>query len=479
MRRAGRPSWRGYAVFGVMLGLAAAVRAVAMLAYWGVLWFPDSNSYLAVAVEPQQYPVRPVGYSFFLRLLEPLHSFAAVAIAQHLMGLAIGALIYLTLRVRFGVRQWLSLLAAAPVLFHGYQIQLEHMLLSDVLFEFVVVVAVTLVLWWPDGRWSAAFAGLCLGLAAATRSIALPLLVIFVVYLVVRRRWWRVVLTAGVCAVPVVAYALWFHAAWGVYSMTNSSGIFLYGRVMAFADCSRIHPPADERKLCTTKPPAERGPSPNWIWHTGYFGPFPNNEKFSVAHDQLAGDFARRAILAQPGDYLMTGLNDLARTFWWDRPPYPTKYSTRLYEFLPKPDPLDMKARPVPGETLGHAVHTYLADPAADGLARVNPQYAHFMIRYQDIVDVHGTILLPIVAGGGIMLLVRRRPVAHAALPWLCAVALLVTPPFVSAFGYRYVIPAIPLACLALALTFGPGPPRPARVDAEQGGGQEKATIPG
>ena len=461
-----------------MLGLAAAVRVVAMLAYWGVLWFPDSHSYLAVAIKPQQYPVRPIGYSFFLMLLEPFHSFAAVAIAQHVMGLIMGVLIYLTLRVRFRVRQWISLLGAAPVLFHGYQIQLEHMLLSDVLFEFLIVIAVTLILWWPDGKWSAAFAGLCLGLAAATRSIALPLLVIFVVYLVVRRRWWRVVLTAGVCAVPVLAYALWFHAAWGVYSMTNSSGIFLYGRTMAFADCSRMHPPADELKLCPKKPPSERGPSPNYIWHNGYFGKFPNNEKFTPEHNQLAGDFARRAILAQPGDYVMTGLDDLARTFWWGRPPYPTKYATRLYEFLPKLDPLHMDGKPVPNESLGDAVHTYLNSKNADGLAKLNPKYAHFMIRYQDIVDIHGTILLPIVAGGGIMLLVRRRLVAHAALPWLCSVALLVTPPFVSAFGYRYVIPAIPLAALALALTFGPSRLGPDPVEVERDGDQEKAAVP-
>jgi len=359
--------------------------------------------------------------------------------------------------VRFGVRRWVAVLATLPVLFDAYQIQLEHMLLSDVLFEFLVVVAVVLVLWRPDGIWHVTGAGLCLGLAAVTRSVALPLLALFVLYLLVRRRWRSMVSLAAVCVIPVAAYMVWFHGTWGVYATSNSDGLFLYSRTMAFADCSVIRVTDEERKkLCTDTPKSERTASPNYIWHEGWLGTLSNNEKFTPANNDLAQGFARKAILAQPYDFVHVSLYDLKRTFTWDREAYPTVYSSRLYNFLPKLDDLWMNGRPVPDITLGEAVHTYLNDPHSDGLAKLDPEYAAFMIRYQQLVVLHGTLLLPILAAGAIMLLSRLRVAAEAALPWLCGVALLVAPPFVASFGYRYVVPAVPLICLGLALTFRP-----------------------
>ena len=42
-----------------------------------------------------------------------------------------------------------------------------------------------------------------------------------------------------------------------------------------------------------------------------------------------------------------------------------------------------------------------------------------------------------------------------ATVPWLISVALIVAPAMTAEFDYRYVLPAVPFACLAAAMAFG------------------------
>src|ERR1700691_4127159 len=143
---------RRHWVFGVVLVGAIAVRVLVMLAFRPIMWFGgDSASYLATGLRLVPDPSRVGGYGFFLWLLRPLHSFAVVAAVQHVMGLAIGWLSYLLAR-RYGLPAWAATLAAVPVLFDGYELQLEGDVVPDVPFGCLIFVALYLLLRSPAGR---------------------------------------------------------------------------------------------------------------------------------------------------------------------------------------------------------------------------------------------------------------------------------------------------------------------------------------
>jgi len=139
--------WSGHRLFVLVLIPAVLLRADTELGYRWQAWFNDSFVYVEDTIHFNLDPTRVSGYSVWLKILEPLHSYAIVTILQHLMGLAVGVMIYALARHRFGAPAWLATLAAVPVLYDGFEIQLEHLILSDVPFLFVLMLATTLLLW--------------------------------------------------------------------------------------------------------------------------------------------------------------------------------------------------------------------------------------------------------------------------------------------------------------------------------------------
>src|SRR5690348_15546911 len=99
---------RRHRPFAVALAAGVVLRAVAALGYPGTLWFSDSFVYIGDALRPQPDPARAVGYSFFLRALEPFHSLALVTGVQHLMGLGVAVMIYAAARRRAVPPRWLA-----------------------------------------------------------------------------------------------------------------------------------------------------------------------------------------------------------------------------------------------------------------------------------------------------------------------------------------------------------------------------------
>ena len=180
-----------------LLLLAAALRAVVQYAYRPALIFPDSLRYLHVAqrfADGHWSPdtIRPSGYSIFIVPAAASHVLALIPLAQHVLGLAEGAMIYAVL-VHRGSRRWLAALAAVPVLFDPLQLDLEQYVLSDVCATFLLVTALVILVWRGQRiGWAAiTAAGLLLGAAAVTRVADLVLIAAAALYLAVTVRPWR------------------------------------------------------------------------------------------------------------------------------------------------------------------------------------------------------------------------------------------------------------------------------------------------
>jgi hypothetical protein len=236
---------------------------------------------------------------------------------------------------RLGVARWAAALAAAPVLLDAYQLIFEEFVLSETLFAFLLVAGCAALLWnrrpgpAEAGIAGALFAGVALTRANGFLVIAPALAAVLALLWDPRRGRLRAAIpglrpaAALVCAfaLPVAAYATWFHDHHGTFAITNTGGDFLYARVAPFADCRTFSVPREERILCPRQAvghrPRLRGSTVNWyMW--ARFGD-NTSPRFKVrarpGGAALPGRFARRVILAQPWDYLGAVSHDFLRGF--------------------------------------------------------------------------------------------------------------------------------------------------------------------
>jgi hypothetical protein len=453
-------------LFCAVTVLAIVPRVFAMIGFQPALLFRlDTFDYLWGAVRVAPNPINPSGYSLFLWLLRPFHSLALIAGLQHVMGLAIAAMVYLVL-YRRGVAAWLATLAAVPVLFEPGQLVLEHLIMSDLLAFFLMMASLTLLLLrrMPTAARSAA-AGALMGAAALVRPTVLLLIILLPLYLLAVRGGWRragAALLAGV--IPVAGYGLWFATVYGQFGLTNSDGLFLWSRTMSFAHCSVIRPPAHLRPLCPEAQPGGLGrlpvakrPVPRtylwqhdaWMWRDSPPAFAPDASAFTPANNQRARDFAVRAIKAQPLGYLGVVA----------RGTYGSFTSHYLLRF-----PRQSTVLGISGRFYSYALGSVVAyTGTGQGLAhylgwqyatRAHQPFAYLLREYQAVFHLPGVVVAVILLLGLAGIIIPRRRTAAAVLMWLSAVITIVLPVAVHEYDPRYLSPAIPLGCMAAALAF-------------------------
>jgi hypothetical protein len=333
---------RRHWVFAALLVLAAGLRGVVFAAYHPALIFPDSVRYLQYAhnFATGHWSVdalRQSGYSVLIVPVLLLHGMWIIPLVQHLVGLATAGLVYAVL-IRFGTATWLAALATVGVLFDPLQLVLEQYVLTDTWTVFLLVAALTVLVWRRDGPgWQqAAACGLLLGVAVTFRDEELIMIGPAVVYVLVavrprRRVIKRLGALTGCFLIPVAGYLGWFDASHGQWSFTTFSGAFLYGRVADFASCSGLNLPGYERPLCPTQPPALRDAdyytwdpdSPQWTF----------TPPAGMSRDAVVENFSLRILRHQPLGYAEAVGRDFIYGFSPVRGAGPEKYSPAYLQF--------------------------------------------------------------------------------------------------------------------------------------------------
>jgi hypothetical protein len=446
-----RPWYVEHRPFLVALALGVLVRLLVQLAFSTAFNFSDGPTYLHMADHFRLSHFRPAGYALFV--VYPLSLLSRkvvyIAVLQHLMGLATAVVLYILMR-RWAVGSTVAVLATLPVLFDGMQLSLEHSVLSDILFELVLVLAIAALAWNRRPTLGLALtAGVLLGVSVTVRLVGEPLIASGVVYcLLVGGRWRERVATAVVLAVgfalPLSAYAAWYHSQHGVYAISQFTGKSLYLRSTSFVECSRISVPKYERVLCPREPVGQRL-DPTWYADHSTETIPRLRPPHGVTKNEALRQFAVAAIEAQPLDYIRTVIRDFALNFdvkRVDRFEYDTAYKWRLAHYVVSP--------PTPRTMASYSDH------GGDQL-HVREPFGQVMALYGAVFYLPGPLLfgclvLGLAGGFGIG---RARDSGMRSICLLTSVTgagLLLLPALTQEFVWRYQLPGVALLPVSAAL---------------------------
>ncbi|MDQ6821827.1 MAG: glycosyltransferase family 39 protein [Actinomycetota bacterium] len=310
-RAAWPPSGAGRALLALIV-IGVLLRVLASISLWPTTILEDGYQNFAAA-NPFLDPQHPAGYALILGAIAAVtHQIAVPIVLQHLSGIASALLLGAATR-RITGSAWAGLLPAAIVLLDPDEVFLEHSIMSEswqLLATSVGLYATVRSIDQPEPwrRWPL-LAGAALALAVTIRSAALLMIPVAIFGLALGRprespRWRAPVAVAGAAAIVLLAFA-GANAAFGDGPrLEPSPGWYLYGRVAQFSDCHRFTPPPGTSSLCETTPASQR--------RSGYYYMFlpqsPAQRLFGGfgRDDGVIGGWARRALVAQFGDFLTT-----------------------------------------------------------------------------------------------------------------------------------------------------------------------------
>lgn len=426
------------------------------------LGYPDALGYVDAAGLAHSRlvfwnPYRPAGYPIFLSWLHAIDSRLAFAIGvQHLMGLAVALLLYLTV-ARFARRRWVGLLPAAVVALSGSELYLEHAALSETLYTFLVVAAMWCAARSYDSgdirqvRWLAA-AGLLIGACGPVRPVGVLLVPVLIGWAAATRSGggWRyrlrgaAIVGVGV-AVTLGSYLVIQYADTGTWGLTRTTGETLYARAAIFADCSDFTPPTGTRGLCQPSSASRYGAT--WYMFSSsspaqrIFGAPPDPRArgdYNWPADSKLEAFALAAITHQPWQYAWTTIQGLVK--YVD----PTLGTDTMLEWSHSSLISELRNRQIEAQAAPLLAVYSPGEPVVHHSMRALDDYAQ-AARVEGPV----TAALLILMLAGFVLARNRRRAALGLLGWTTTVMLL-APVALLFYGARYATPAYgPLAAAA------------------------------
>jgi hypothetical protein len=488
----------------LLLAAGLALRIAAQIAYQPALIYVDTLKYLYGASPGAD----PLGYTLVLRAILVFGGVSLVALAQHVLGLALAVVLYIVL-LRRGTSRWLAAVAVAPVLLDAYQVQIEQTIMPDVWFEAMILAGLAVLLWRPvlTVRLAAA-AGVIFGLSATVHQVGELLIVPALCYVLVAAGSVRRALTTAVAlavafALPVVLYCSVAYVHYGHFRLAR--GQTTVGRVVAAADCATLTLPPAVRPFCPT--PREQANGPDWLEHSKYSplrtAPVPAGS----SRARLAAELTSAIETQQPLRVAGGVARDAVRLFAVTRTPNPWVTPLSRWQFQTRYPTYPQWVTLGPGNVIvvgiqhkafGQFFYSNLK-PAYGGQAQVDRPVASFLRSYQlNGGFTPGPFLLLCTAMGligtllAVALQVRRargaargpraarsRQLALACLLFTATAVVLLLAQDVVEFSWRYQLLALitlpPAGILGLsallALRRGTAEPVPAAADGPAGTG--------
>ena len=449
LRRAGDLALSIPIALAIIVAVGLCLRAIVWLAYDPVfLNNADTSAYLFMANgDLFRDPVRTAGYPMTMRVLNDIARDVDLLLAvQHLIGIVSGVLLYLTVR-RIGAPVWAGVIAAAAILLSLDQVMLEHTILSETQFTFLLVAALYCgVRALDDPRdlagpltsrhlWLAA-TGILLAFTAWTRGLAAPLVPLAALFFAlaipgpVWHRIGRAAVAGGAGMAVLLVYFSLNSASTGTFGMAQASGWAIYARAAPFADCEQFSVPSGTEELCQSIPAAERPGPDYYTWRRQ--SPARQEIGYPPAGDDSLRSFGVRAILAQPRAYASAVGRDFMRFF------FPSINRDQFlagvdYDYLA----IDRRDKPVE-EQLGGYLGIYY-EP--DG-QNIDEGALETLTEFQQGLRVHPVLMLQAIILGALGIWLSAGRVRWALILLLgTSLVLLAIPSAIGTYNARYAIP--------------------------------------